>query len=116
MLLAKHYDITFAISKRKTDLCDLMIESLVDENIFDQSVLKPVDSSLAGVDTSELIKKIGLELQAEAVQSQAQSNAEAVQNEAQRTHELQIKTLELASRESSKNNFDVTKHIRLVSI
>ena len=63
----------------------------MDENSFDQSVLKPVDSSLGGVDTSDLIKIRELELQAEAVQSQTQREAEAVQNEAQRAHELQIK-------------------------
>ena len=89
-------------SMRKTQLMKVVAEDMVDYDIFDKSVLDDLASDLPE------LSKVQIELEKLKIEAQIEL---ARINQETRFKELEA---ERTRREKERNNFDLTKHIRLV--
>ena len=89
-------------SMRKTQLIKVVAEDMVDNDIFDKSVLDDLASDLPEISKAQIeLEKLKIEAQIELARINQETRFKELEEERTR-------------REKERNNFDLTKHIRLV--
>ena len=87
---------------RKTQLMKVVAEDMVDNDIFDKSVLDDLASDLPEHSKAQIeLEKLKIEAQIELARINQETRFKELEEERTR-------------REKERNNFDLTKHIRLV--
>ena len=89
-------------SMRKTQLIKVVAEDMVDNDIFDKSILDDLASDLPELSKAQIeLEKLKIEAQIELARINQETRFKELEEERTR-------------REKERNNFDLTKHIRLV--